>query len=347
MSIEFRVLGQPTKDNAVYLEVDSGQAITRLLFDCGHGCLDEISVSNLQSLDAAFISHFHMDHVSDFDSLLRFNFSREAANPFLVIGPQDACRAIHHKLQGFTWNLVADSLGVIEVREYVAKTQHRQLFHTRNQFVTPDESHSASWDDRVVFQNQDCTVSMIELDHGCVSGGYLVRESSRSNVDTTKLRELGLSPGPWLKHLKQLKDSHHSQSDFDASDFDETIEIDGKSISVSSLREQLLVESKGQSFAYLTDFRATGERWHELVEFIREVDVLVCENSYTSADKELATKNFHMTTGDVAALAREANVGELILFHLSSRYEQDVFPEQLLEAQKVFPNTRWPDGWFT
>lgn len=334
MTIEFNVLGKPTRDNAVYLKVDSGQSNTRFLFDCGHGCVDELPMAELHSIDAAFFSHFHMDHVSGFDSLLRFNFSREESDSFVVIGPTDTCRTIHHKLQGFTWNLVADSNGVIEVREFGDRKQLRQVFRTSDQFVVPNAESSAAWQDQIVFQNQDCTVSMIELNHGCVSGGYLVRESAKSNIDTNKINELGLKPGPWLKSIK------------DGTDLDSTMDVLGNPVRLGDLRDQLLVESAGNSFAYLTDFRVSGDQRERLVDFIKDVDVLVCENSYTTEDYELAVKNYHMTTAEVASLALDADVGELVLFHLSSRYKAEVFPELMSEACSIFQNTRWPEGWF-
>src|SRR5690349_18809029 len=38
MSLPFQVLGGPTRDNALFVRVETGQAIHRLLFDCGEAC---------------------------------------------------------------------------------------------------------------------------------------------------------------------------------------------------------------------------------------------------------------------------------------------------------------------
>ena len=62
MTIEPRVLGIPGQDNAVYMRVDSGQAIYHLLFDCGEGCIYPLGRSVLQEIDHLFFSHAHMDH---------------------------------------------------------------------------------------------------------------------------------------------------------------------------------------------------------------------------------------------------------------------------------------------
>ena len=334
MTIDYKILGQPTRDNAAYVTVDSGQSVTRFLMDCGSGCTDLIKTSDLMSLDAFFVSHFHMDHICGFDSLFRFNFSRNSEHPFRIIGPHDTCRAVHHRLQGFTWNLVEDSDGVVVVEECGDSKIRQQLFLTRERFTKPLRDVVLDCEGRAVFENADCNVSMIELDHGCISAGYLVREKDSVNVDTRRLAELGVKPGAWIK---QLKDS-------EAIDF--TMEVDGRSYEMHQLREELLVRTSGESLAYLTDFRARGSKRDELVEFISEVDVLICENSYTTEDAELAERNFHMTTAEVASLARDANVGRLVLFHLSDRYSEDVFARLLEEARGIFAQTYWPEGWF-
>ena len=55
----------------------------------------------------------------------------------------------------------------------------------------------------------------------------------------------------------------------------------------------------------------------------------------------MAQKYFHSTARQAAMVAREAGVGQLLLGHYSSRYED----EQVLlrEAQDVFENTHLTD----
>jgi ribonuclease Z len=51
----------------------------------------------------------------------------------------------------------------------------------------------------------------------------------------------------------------------------------------------------------------------------------------------MAQKYYHSTAAQAASIARDAQVGKLILGHFSSRYND----EQILlkEAQEVFPNS--------
>jgi hypothetical protein len=74
--IKHQVLGVPGRDNAVRVVVDSGQSFTRLLFDCGYGCLDALSIANIMAIDAVFFSHYHMEHIAGFDLLFRCNCDR-------------------------------------------------------------------------------------------------------------------------------------------------------------------------------------------------------------------------------------------------------------------------------
>ena len=75
------------------------------------------------------------------------------------------------------------------------------------------------------------------------------------------------------------------------------------------------------------------------------VGTVVCESQYRDADRELAQKNYHMTTTLVATLAKRAGIGQLVLFHLSDRYQPDEWRDMLGEAQVIFPKTVLPGHW--
>ncbi len=104
MTIRYRVLGQPGRDNALYVELDSGQSITRLQFDCGEACQRELGVSEIRAIDHLFFSHFHVDHVAGFDSFLRSNYNRPD-KPVRIWGPVGAADIVHHRLRGAIWQI--------------------------------------------------------------------------------------------------------------------------------------------------------------------------------------------------------------------------------------------------
>jgi len=74
----------------------------------------------------------------------------------------------------------------------------------------------------------------------------------------------------------------------------------------------------------------------DLYEHVRDADALVIEATYLSHEADLARQFGHLTAAQAARLARDANVRQLYLTHISRRYrEKDV----LAEATAVFPQT--------
>ncbi len=130
----YKITGEPGRDNALLATVDTGQSLHRLLFDCGEGCLDDIPVAHRQDIEAVFFSHFHIDHIAGFDSLLRFNWCRPET-PLYVFGPAGTIGLIHHRLQGFTWDLVEQLPGEWHVSEIADGELRTSRFLTREGFA--------------------------------------------------------------------------------------------------------------------------------------------------------------------------------------------------------------------
>src|SRR5215469_2012132 len=74
-----------------------------------------------------------------------------------------------------------------------------------------------------------------------------------------------------------------------------------------------------------------------LVEPVRGADALVIEATYLERDAALARQRGHLAAAAAGRLARDAEVGELLLTHISGRYSPD---EILAEALGVFPAVR-------
>ncbi len=331
MSIAFQILGQAGGDNAVLLHIDSGQSIERLLFDCGEGCISELPLSEIQAIDHLFFSHLHMDHVAGFDSFFRCVFNRET-KPNRIWGPPDMIRIFHHRFQGFLWNLheqLNASWQVSEIHPHEVRTARYEL---REAFSTVHDECAQPYE-WTIFEGEAYTAEAITMDHRTPSMAYIIREKPRQNVDTSRLAALGLRPGPWLKSLKEIETTT------------EPLVIDGIAYSHEQLRKALLVESPGDSFAYLTDFLLNEPAIERLAERLHGVGHVVCEGQYRHSDLELAEKNFHTTTIQSATLAQKAQIGELYLFHLSARYERRDWLQMLHDARTIFPNTYFPAHW--
>jgi ribonuclease Z len=70
---------------------------------------------------------------------------------------------------------------------------------------------------------------------------------------------------------------------------------------------------------------------------VRGADALVIEATFLEADAALARQRGHLTAAAAGQLARDAGVGELLLTHISSRYQP---AEIVAEATRFFSRTR-------
>lgn len=331
MAITFDVLGDRSRDNALLVTVDSGQNRTNLLFDCGDGCLSDLGFGTIQSIDALFFSHLHMDHIGGFDSFFRCNFDR-TAKPNRIWGPKDTAEILQHRFRGFVWNLVEGKTASWIVEDIEADVLTSARFELHEAFSVRRDTGKRPFDGRVL-ENPDFTVDAFVMDHGTDSIAYLVSEAPRLNIDMAKVRTLGLKPGPWMQVLKSQDPP------------EDTIEIDGQPIPLAALRRDLLTRTPGDSIAYLTDFYLAEAEIARMAPSLKGCGTLVCEAQYRHADLELAKRNRHMTVTNSAKLAKAAEVDSLVLFHISERYDAQAQQDMLAEARMIFPNTSFPLHW--
>jgi ribonuclease Z len=333
MTIHFDVLGDAGRDNAVLVCVDSGQNISRLLFDCGENCLSDVSVSEIQDIDHVFFSHFHMDHIAGFDHFFRLTYQR-TAKPNLIWGPSGSSEILYHRFQGSLWNLYHDLTSQFDVHDIYPDGIVVTRFFANEAFATGHLLETCPLVNHTVVDTAEYSVQAYQMDHMTPSLAYVLREKPRVNVDTTRLAALGLRPGAWLKQIKSPQQNESA-----------SVQIGGKTYLLEDLRQQLLVETSGDSLAYLTDFLMDERTQEQLATVLQNCTVMICESQYLAADRALADKHYHMTATQVAETARRASVHQLTLFHLSDRYNKTEWLELLEEARAIFPNTTFPSGW--
>ena len=75
------------------------------------------------------------------------------------------------------------------------------------------------------------------------------------------------------------------------------------------------------------------------VEFAKNSDVLIAEASLLSKDAQKENANNHLTAIQAATIAKDANVGLLLLSHIWPEYNED---ERLTEARSIFKETYIP-----
>lgn len=171
----------------------------------------------------------------------------------------------------------------------------------------------------IIFEDQKVTVQTIPLDHRVYTNGFLFKEKEgerKLNMNAVLNSSIDVS---YYRKLKQ--------------GFDVTNEA-GKLIKNDTVT---FPPNKPKSYAFCSD-TAYNEA---IVPIIDEVDVLYHESTFLEQHAKLAAPTKHSTAKQAASIAKQANVGQLILGHYSTRYSDlNVFKE---EAQTIFDNVKLGD----
>lgn len=95
------------------------------------------------------------------------------------------------------------------------------------------------------------------------------------------------------------------------------------------------VDLPDKSLAFITDTTATSDAAY--IEFIRGVDLLVHECNFSDGAEELAAKTGHSCLSPVAEVAKQAEVGGLVLIHFDPlRGNLAADAEAIQRAESIF-----------
>lgn len=155
------------------------------------------------------------------------------------------------------------------------------------------------------------------LDHRGPCLGFRLEEHPRpGRFDLETARGLGVPPGPLYGRLQRGEAV--------------TLE-DGR---VVQPEDVLGPPRPGAVLAYCTDTRPCAAA----VELARDADLLIYEGTFEQGMAAEARRKGHSTVADAARIASQAGARQLVITHLSPRY-QNVEP-LLSQARAIFPNTR-------
>ncbi len=277
-----------------------------LLFDLGD--LAGLSARDLLRIGHIFVSHMHMDHFIGFDALLRVHVGREKT--IRITGPEGLCERVHHKLQGYAWDLAEkyDADLVMEASEIRADGEHHAAcFRFKRRFAWEPPPQRSGSD----FDGFEVRAALLEHHGPCV--GYALTEPAHANVWKVRLQERGLETGPWLQELKRLVLAG-------AGDGTPVALPDGRTAGLGELRD-LVTISPGQKVAYVTDVADTPANRAAIAQLASGADLFFLESRFAAADGEQARERAHLTTTAAGEIARAAGVRRLEPFHFSPRYE--------------------------
>ncbi len=147
------------------------------------------------------------------------------------------------------------------------------------------------------------------------SFGFIFQSPSRRHLQPDRLVALGVPDGPLRGELAAGR----------------VVEIEGDRR--VDPEDVLGPPSGGKKLVVIGDTETT----EGLSQYVAGADLLVIEATFLERDAATARDYGHLTAAEAAALAAAGNVRQLVLTHLSGRYEDD---EILAEAARIFPNTR-------
>lgn len=166
-----------------------------------------------------------------------------------------------------------------------------------------------------IFENNSIEVESFPLKHRIKTNGFLIREKKSPrhmkgdmidlyNIPFSKIMDIKLGADFTTEDGKTIKNEH---------------------LTISPLPPK--------SYAYCSDTAYEPN----IVEYIKGVDVLYHEATFSEVDIARASKTNHSTAKQAAQIAKQSEVRKLIIGHYSSRYRE--LNHLLDEAKEVFENT--------
>lgn len=183
-------------------------------------------------------------------------------------------------------------------------------------------THTVTGDESTVYRQDDFVVKARKMKHTVIDYAYMIEEIRQPKFLKSKALELNIPPGPLFGQLQA----------------GEEINLDGVVIKP----EQVLgPPRKGVKMVFSGDTVPQ----ESMIDFARDVDLLIHEATFSKKYADKALENGHTIAEDAASIAKNANVEQLILTHISNRYTDS--DELLDEAKAVFENTVYAHDFMT
>ena len=221
-------------------------------------------------------------------------------------------------------------VGLISTYGILSREKEMHIFGPKGikkatlQMLKISESHAkfnmvfhelSSKESELIYEDDKVTIHTIPLTHRVYTNGYLFTEKPKPR----KLNMLNIS----------------GYAEIDRADY---LNIKaGRDVTLSSgevIPNTLLTidPTKPLSYAFCSDTSYKPN----IVPIIKNVDLLYHEATFLNDRQDLAKKTKHSTSIEAAQIAKEANVGKLIIGHYSGRYpDTSLFKK---EAETVFKN---------
>ena len=199
--------------------------------------------------------------------------------------------------------------GLEEIMNVHFKHSKTQLKFQINYHVLVDD------EPRIIYDDHFLQVETIMLTHRLPTTGFLFREKKGlRKILIEKINEYNI-PFELIPAIKKGADY---------------TDVQGKTIPNAELTCD---PHATRSYAYCSDTVFT----ENYIEQLKNIGLLYHEATFVDEHTARALETFHTTSRQAATIAKQANVGKLVIGHFSARYENlDLL---LSQSQEVFPET--------
>jgi ribonuclease Z len=288
--------------NGEQILFDAGEDVQRRYEDAGLKFNVPLSI---------FISHMHGDHVIGLPGLL-FHFTLISRNQDVKIwGPPGIFSYLY--LHRISTGLRAPFLRDI----YEIYSEENKLLHFDFQDRLDQKPEEIPFEENIIFETSNYMVKSMSMAHSVPTTGFRFQEKPRPGRFDPKLaKQFNIPQGSLWKRMQMGETIIYKEKTYNP----EKLGI------VSPKRPGLIIS-----------YSADTKMCDQLKLIAKNADFFICEATFGDELKELAEEKSHMTASQAAEIAKESDVKQLVLTHISSRYiEGDTL---LAEARSIFPNT--------
>ncbi|MEO9887387.1 MAG: peptidase [Balneola sp.] len=272
------------------------------LCECGEA--SNLSLKECQNTNAIFISHTHIDHFSNFDTVLRSQLG--IGRTVTIVGPQGITGQVQHRIKSYCWNLIKEDSICYEIREVVDRSTY---ISTLLKPPLWEKTEIRKVNDLPVFEEDSFVVEFEILDHKTDSISYLFKGKQKTKIQLPD----ELNGGKWVRDLKLAFANNEPTAE---------IEIDGKVHQADELFQYILAED-GYRLGVIMDHSATKQNHDKIKRLFSNADIVFIESFYLNEEKELAQTNYHSYAAKSGNIMKSCNIKHAIPVHFSRKYRPE------------------------
>ncbi|WP_108801626.1 peptidase [Aquimarina sp. Aq107] len=292
------------EDICILIKVDNHPF--NYIVDCGEA--KSLNVKECQNTNAIFISHTHIDHFVNFDTILRHQIGIK--RKVVITGPKGIINQVQNRIKSYCWNLIDKDSIIYEVREIFKEGEYKSVVLRPPLWSKEDEKLVIK---NTIFEEKQFEVEYEILDHKTDTIAYLFKAYDKIKIQLSE----GLKGGRWVQELKQA---------YEVSDEEKTIKIEDKAYRSKELFHLINIQ-KGKKLGVILDHAASKENHVKIKRRFTFCDEAYIECFYKDEDLTFAMKNNHSYASKSAEIMKACEIKNAIPVHFSRKYDEDEIKE--------------------